>query len=252
MDNKYTNLIDCQAGSFKYFLQECLSKEMRNILNIISKKTEVYVFSGIIRNYFLGETSFRDLDIVVGDVECVIDTINAVDSHVEFRINSFGGVKVKIQNLTIDLWGLENTWGIRKDNMSLTPMSLLKTAFFNFSAIVFDYNKSKFYYNDAFVCFLENRMMDVVYVDNPNIPLCIVNSCYYREKYGFGLSLKLCKWIFDNYVSLRSNLKAEFNFDEVQMKHFSKVVISFKDLKDFVLLCYRHYKIGVPILWKFV
>lgn len=63
---------------------------MREILNAISRKTEVYVFSGIIRNFFLGESSFRDLDIVVGDVECVIDTINAVDSDVEFRINSFG------------------------------------------------------------------------------------------------------------------------------------------------------------------
>lgn len=252
MDNKYFNLIDEQACFFKIFLQECLSEDMRNILNGISKKTEVYVFSGIIRNFFLGETIFRDLDIVVGDVECVIDTINAVDSAVEFRINSFGGVKVKIQNLTIDLWGLENTWGIRKDNMPLTPMSLLKTAFFNFSAIVFDYNKSQFYYDDAFVHFLENRMMDVVYTKNPNIPLCIINSCYYREKYGFGLSLKLCEWIFNNYFSLTSNLKAEINFDKVQKQHFSRGVISYNDLKDFVLLCYRHYKIGVPIFPKFM
>ena len=51
---------------------------MREILNAISRKTEVYVFSGIIRNFFLGESSFRDLDIVVGDVECVIDTIVSI------------------------------------------------------------------------------------------------------------------------------------------------------------------------------
>lgn len=165
---------------------------MREILNAISRKTEVYVFSGIIRNFFLGETNFRDLDIVVGDVKCVIDTVNAVDSDVEFRINSFGGVKVKIQNLIIDLWGLENTWGIRKERMELTPKSLLMTAFFNFSAIVFDYNKTIFYYESDFVKFLQNKMMDVVYTKNPNIPLCIINSCYYREKYGFGLTLKLC------------------------------------------------------------
>lgn len=252
MDNKYSNLIDDQACFFKIFLQECLSEDMRNILNGISKKTEVYVFSGIIRNFFLGETIFRDLDIVVGDVECVIDTINAVDSAVEFKINSFGGVKVKIQNLTIDLWGLENTWGIRKDNMPLTPMSLLKTAFFNFSAIVFDYNKSQFYYDDAFVHFLENRMMDVVYTKNPNIPLCIINSCYYREKYGFGLTLKLCYWIFINHTFLASDKKCKETFNDVQKHHFAKVVISYEHIRDFVFLCYRHYKIGVPILPRFM
>ena len=95
-------------------------------------------------------------------------------------------------------------------------------------------------------------MMDVVYTKNPNIPLCIINSCYYREKYGFGLSLKLCEWIFNNYFSLTSNLKAEINFDKVQKQHFSRGVISYNDLKDFVLLCYRHYKIGVPIFPKFM
>ena len=69
MDNKYTDRIDGQARFFKFYLQECLSYEMREILNAISRKTEVYVFSGVIRNFFLGETIFRDLDIVVGDVE---------------------------------------------------------------------------------------------------------------------------------------------------------------------------------------
>lgn len=252
MDNKYTDIIDSQARFFKFYLQECLSYEMRDILNAISQKTEVYVFSGITRNFFLGETGFRDLDIVVEDVECVIDTINAVDSDVELRINSFGGVKVKIQNLIIDLWGLENTWGIREDKMELTPQSLLKTAFFNFSAIVFDYNKSQFYYDDAFGGFLQNRIMDVVYIKNPNIPLCIINSCYYREKYGFGLTLNLCYWIFINHTSLVSDNKCEEKFNDVQRKHFAKVVISYEHIRAFVFLCYRHYKIGVPILPRFM
>lgn len=247
MDNKFTNIIDSQARFFKYFLQACLSHDMRRILNDISQKTDVYVFSGMIRNFFWGESYFRDLDIVVGNIDSVINTIKAVDSKVDFKINSFGGIKVKIQNLTIDVWGLESTWGIQQESMDLNPRSLLKTAFFNFSAIVFDYNKSKFYYDNAFINFLQNRMMDVVYKNNPNIPLCIINSCYYRGIYGFGLSFELCKWIIRNYVLLTSNAKTKYNFDKVQMLHFSKVIIPYEDIKDFILLCYRHYKIGIPI-----
>lgn len=146
MDSKFTDFIDSQADFFKYYLQECLSEEMRSILNAISLKTEVYVFSGMIRNFFLGESCFRDLDIVVGDVNCVIDAINAATENVDFSINSFGGLKVKIQNLSIDLWELDKTWGIQNESMELSPYSLLRTAFFNFSAIVFDYNKTRFYY----------------------------------------------------------------------------------------------------------
>lgn len=252
MDNRYTEIIDVQAPFFKFFLQECLSHEMCEILNEISAKTDVYVFSGVIRNFFLGNPNFRDLDIVVGDVDCVIKTIVSANRNVNLKVNSFGGVKVKIENLKIDLWGLGNTWGIKEEKMDLSAYSLLKTAFFNFSAIVFDYNNAKFYYDNAFVDFLESRIMDVVYTKNPNIPLCIINSYYYRDKYGFGLSLNLCYWIFLNFTMLAYKDKEKRIFDDVQKKHFSKIVVSHEKIKDFVLLCYRHCRIGVPISPRFV
>lgn len=251
MDNKYIDKIDGQAWFFKHFLQKCLSEEMVDLLNIISLKTEVYVFSGMIRNFFLGESCFRDLDIVVGDVDCVLETIWEIDDNVGVAFNNFGGLKLKIQNLTIDLWKLDKTWGIKKEGMELSPYSLIKTAFFNFSAIVFDYNNECFYYENAFVEFLETRMMHVVYERNPNIPLCIVNSYYYRETYGFGLSLKLCFWIFLNYKSLVRDDKNESNFNSVQIKHFHRIIVTYDKLKEFVLMCYRHCLIGMPIAPKF-
>lgn len=251
MDSKFTDFIDSQADFFKYYLQECLSEEMRSILNAISLKTEVYVFSGMIRNFFLGESCFRDLDIVVGDVNCVIDAINAATGNVDFSINSFGGLKVKIQNLSIDLWELDKTWGIQNESMELSPYSLLRTAFFNFSAIVFDYNKTRFYYEDDFVWFLKTRIMRVVYEKNPNIPLCIVNSYYYREEYGFGLSLELCKWIFQNYRTLLRNEKDEKTFENVQIRHFHRIVVPYDNLKEFVLMCYRHILIDKSIAPKY-
>lgn len=254
MDSKYTEIIDGQAGFFKYYLQECLSEEMRSLLSAISIQTNVYVFSGVIRNFFLGESCFRDLDIVVGNVDCVIDAINvinAMDGYVEFSINSFGGLKVKIQNLTIDIWAIDKTWGIKNERMELSPYSLLRTAFFNFSAIVFDYNRTHFYYEDDFIYFLKTRMMQVVYEKNPNIPLCIVNSYYYREKYGFGISLELCRWIFLNYCTLLRNEKNENAFDSVQIRHFQKIIIPYDKLKEFVLMCYRHLLIVEPIVPKF-
>lgn len=225
---------------------------MRGILNAIARRTNVYVFSGMIRNFFLGISCYRDLDIVVDNTYVVLDILKQTKEKVDVRINSFGGIKIRMQNLTIDLWGLGDTWGIRKENMPLSPLSLLKSAFFNFSAIVFTLNETKFYYDDAFVEFLGTRMMDVVYPENPNTPLCIINTLYYREKYGFGVATGLCHWIVEKYTSLTHENKSKKKFNNVQMMHFSKIIISYDDIKDFILLCFMHCKSGKPIYPKYI
>ena len=225
---------------------------MRGIFNAIAKRTNVYVFSGMIRNFFLGVSCYRDLDIVVDSTCVVLDILRNTEDEINVRINSFGGIKIRMQNLTIDLWELSNTWGIRNGNMPLSPQSLLKSAFFNFSAIVFAFNETKFYYDDAFVDFLETRIMDVVYPENPNVPLCIINTLYYREKYGFGVAIRMSQWIVEKYTSLKHNNKCKNIFDNVQMLHFSKIIVSYDDIKDFILLCFMHCKNRRPIYPKYI
>lgn len=247
MDSKYSDIIRQQSCFFKFYLQQSLSLDARKVLNNIASRTDVYVFSGIIRNFFLGNLDYRDLDIVVGDVDEVIGTVVDTNDDLMLRINSFGGIKLTIQNLTIDLWELRNTWGVKEEKLPLSPYSLLKTAFFNFSAIVFDYNKVQFYFKEDFVNFLKTKMMDVVYQKNPNIPLCIINAYYYKKKYGFGLSVRLCSWVFHNYIALLSQEKSKKVFENEQMRHFSKILVEHSEIKEFVLSCYRHVIIRQPI-----
>lgn len=248
MDRKFIDEIDGQATFFKLYLQYSLSKEGRKLLDNIATKTSVYIFSGIIRNFFLGESSYRDLDIVVDNLDDIKEIIQHLESEVSVKNNSFGGLKLTIEGLNIDIWSIRNTWGIKKDGLKLTPESLLKTAFFNFSAIVFDYNNARFYYDEAFPDFLSTRMMNVVYESNPNIPLCIINTYYYRIKYGFGISLHLCIWIFVNYLGLSMrHQNREKILENVQKKHFGSMIVDFTELKDFVLNCGLHYRVGSPI-----
>ena len=132
--------------------------------------------------------------------------------------------------LNIDVWDIKSTWGIQQMKLKGTPYSLIKTAFFNFSAIAYDFNKSKFIYDKCFVDFYRTHAMNVQYMENPNIPLCIVNTFYYAKTYLFPLKYELCKWIIDNY-------RDSFDYDEVQLKHFNCIIFNIKEIRQLVNLC---------------
>ncbi len=234
----YREYIDGQARSFKAFIRSFLLNDNTELLDEIARQTKVYIFSGVIRNFFCGIPQQRDLDIVIKNInQLKISTdINS------FRLtqNSFGGWKVQLNNLIIDTWGLENTWGIKKDKLEPTPESLIKTSFFNFSSIAYDYNEERFIYDTDFLLFLITEMMDVVYTKNPNIPLCVINSLHYRMKFGYGLSANLCQWLVRN-----STYVSDSDYRRVQLKHFSSVIYNISEIEKFIQECSKYQKKGI-------
>ena len=127
------------------------------------------------------------------------------------------------------MWSLQNTWGIVMDNKSLSPESLLETSFFNFSAIVYDYNNEIFIVGKPFLKFLNTHILDIVYEKNPKPELCIVNTLYYREKFGFEIGEKLSKWLVREYYS---NPQLEYNI--IQQNHFGKILYSKRKIINFI------------------
>lgn len=233
MDSEYNNIkqkIDQQAYSFKIYLKEfLLDQKTWELLNLIALQTDIYIFSGVIRNFLLGYLENRDLDIVVRNIDKVILPKNYWN-HIQLEKNSFGGYKVKIGQLTVDAWDIKNTWGVQKLQLRDTPYSLINTAFFNFSAIIYDYNREKFIYDKHFLQFYKNHAMDIVFDENPNIPLCILNTIYYSFKYDFPIKYCLCKWIVQHY-------RKNFDFQKVQIRHFKHVFISNNQIVKFINIC---------------
>ena len=202
-------------------MSSVLSENARFLLDTLMQKTEVYIFSGVIRNFLLGFTENRDMDIVVADLDAVSFDYPELKECSVSR-NSFGGYKAVIDDVYIDIWSLNTTWGIQVRNMRRNPYSLIKTAFFNFSAIVFDLKKKRFICDDGFCSFLRTRTMDVVLPENPNITLCILNTIYYAKKYKFPLSYRLCAWV-------RKHYDETLPFEDVELAHFHKSVVSTDD-----------------------
>lgn len=220
--------IIAQENAFYYFIKTfVLDGESWKILNALASHEQVYVLSGIIRDFLTGDyEGIRDFDCVLvhGNVKDV-DIIQFLRKS-EHKVNSFGGVKIKRPGEVIDIWRMADTWGIKKQNIAPSTTTLLDSVFFNFSAILYDFNNKKFIFNERFCQFLRTRTMDVVYPENPNIPLCLVNVLYYHLRYGYNVSLKLAKWIKQHYS------KGD-DLEEVQIKHFGCLLFANDYIEDF-------------------
>lgn len=198
-----------KATDFKTFLLKLDIPDLEQW----SKKCTVYIFSGIIRDFFLGNTQkIRDIDIVL---DC--DNIQDVIHNESIHYNSFGGLKLKKKNISIDVWLLKDTWGIKRKKIAVSPESLLETAFYNFSTIVYNYNTNTFIFKDDFLSFVNNNILDCVYEENPLPELCIVNTIYYQDKFKLELSDNLRSWIL-------SHSKITADYMKIQRSHFGKII----------------------------
>lgn len=211
------NIHDRSDDFYKY-LNSLLPIEVKSFLDRLSTLTNVFLFSGVTRNFFLNRKreKVRDIDFIIEDD---VD-IQSEFPTIIFERNNFGGYKLIISELTIDLWVMHKTWGLNYGQLTLKYSlleSLPATTFFNFSSIVFSINKKEFIIGKPFLTFLLTKKLDVVLEDNPLPELCIVNSFYYSERFKLKLSKKLIAYIINKYESVADKTES------IQIKHFGEL-----------------------------
>jgi hypothetical protein len=213
------NQIKNQEGEFLSFLEKEVDAKCISLISTITQHTDVYIFSGVIRNFFLNRKDIRDIDIIIDkriDLESILNGL-------VFTKNSFGGYKVDLGDTKMDLWFLRDTWALNNKQMFLDispPYHIPRTSFFNFSAIIYSMRENKFIFSDHFINFLSKKVIDIVYEPNPNEALCIVNSFYYSDKYNLKISVRLQEFIASKAPYYLSE------FEKVQEKHFGEVLYS--------------------------
>jgi hypothetical protein len=218
--------IDSSGPRFYKYLHDLIHDDIIEKLDELCLTTEVYLFSGIIRNYFLNIYQKRDIDIVInGD----IDIYNEFKGY-SITVNSFGGYKIMFPSGPLDLWFINDTWAFQHHQKTLNfnlEKKIPDTSFFNFSAIIFSLNKSEFYYSRHFLRFLKYRKLDFVYKLNPNYPLCIINTLYYSNKYNLNISERLLNFTRELYQT------HSYEYEKVQTKHFGEIIYSNEEIKHF-------------------
>lgn len=210
--------VESSTARFELYLVENISLKIRLILDRVSLETSVYLFSGVIRNFFLNSIDNRDIDIVVdGEID-----VNYFFEGATIKKNSFGGYKIIVDEIKIDLWILGKSWALQNQLVFEYDLEryLPSTAFFNFSAITYSFRSKKFFVTIHFLRFLRDKRIDIVYQPNYNYTLCILNTIYYSEKLGLNLKPRLARLLS---VWART---IDSDFKEVQLKHFGKILYS--------------------------
>ena len=218
------------SDNFVAYLNSRLGIKILEFLTELSQFSEVLVFSGVIRNFFLNYCgNIRDFDLVVNGDEAVIE--NFLKKHTSTK-NSFGGYKITIDSFKIDIWHIDKTWAYsnyRVDQQLFKDYNLPNTAFFNFSSVVFDYNHSNFIVSPNFKNFLDTKEIDLVLEDNPLPQLCIINTIYYKQKFRLNISQNL-----KNYCLKHFNEFEEQDYQNIQIKHFNEIKYDYSFLKTYM------------------
>lgn len=219
--------IEAQSQAFRdAFERHYVNSGIVDELDKMAKsRKRVYIFSGVIRDFFLNiDEVSRDVDIVLSG-----NTLDNVLIDGLKVINQFGGAKVQKNGLTIDVWCLPATWGIRRKKARPTPEELILTSFFNFSSIAYDYKNNQFIVGDAFLEFMNSHTLDYVYPDNPYPDLCVVNTIYYSQKMNCGISERLKHWIHQHEMGTMFH-----DYEGIQRRHFGRVIYDNQMVENFI------------------
>ncbi|MDC7242803.1 MAG: hypothetical protein PQJ44_02305 [Sphaerochaetaceae bacterium] len=218
--------IDSSTAEFERYLKTQVSPDLYSKILSIASVSNVFVFSGIIRNYFLNIDSNRDLDLVLDKKINIEDYFHSG----EIKKNSYGGYKIIYKKQIIDLWYVNDTWAFKfqKSFDFANNLLLPETSFFNFSSIIYHINSNRFIYTKHFLRFIRDKRINVVFKPNANYDLCIINTIYYSKKYDLKIAEKLQDYIVDLFY------EDTHNFESIQKKHFGKVIYSNNEIEEFV------------------
>jgi hypothetical protein len=202
--------------------------------------TDLYVFSGILRDFLLGynKEDPRDFDFVIG--ESNKETKKIIKKYL-VRQTQFGGFKCRINNKDVDIWSVQDTWAIKKYRPFYIQNYLPLTAFFNITAAIYCLNTNKLYIHDSFKEFLEDikhQKLDIVLEDNPFPALCIVKTFELMDKFDLPLSDRL-----KDYILRYNKILTEGDFHDVQMKHFGLIKYDYSTIKERINNLYNRLRI---------
>jgi hypothetical protein len=192
-------------------------------LKKISDNYDCYVFGGIIVDYIQGKNSHRDIDIVVNGFD---NKLNTYIQTLNGKKNSFGGFKIEINKLLIDIWPIEKTWAFKRNRTLefFLPMQLPSTSFFNATSIIFSISEKKLYWNESFIKYISEKKIDILFEENPYPELCIVKTVDYLKD-GCEISSNLKKYI-NQFLDIKLD-----KIDDIQFKHYGYLKYPKEEIK---------------------
>lgn len=120
------------------------------------KRYDSCLIGGAIRDFCFDKTP-KDLDFVINLSDKKL--FNYIKNY-DFKINKFGGYKVFLDEMIVDVWSMDNHWAFKNNILPKCVENLEFTTFYNFDSLVFNLNNETLYSN----CFLNGynkKLLDI-------------------------------------------------------------------------------------------
>lgn len=201
--------------------------DARACLNCLCKEGELLLFGGAVRDFYENKYSLlpRDFDIVVNTD---LTNLDHCFKDLQYKRNRYGGYKLNFGTVNFDIWTLSSTWAFREQIIeNVSVKNLLKTVFFNFDAIVYNF-ESRTVYDGGYTKARENGCLDIILEQNPHPELCVLRAFVFKKKYNISFGHRLQKYInewvnsFDIWDDVTSTL------EQTQLSHYGKKVCSYE------------------------
>lgn len=184
-------------------------KSLQNILFQVLVEGTAYLIGGYVRDVYEERTS-RDLDIVVDIKKEHLKEIIDGESCGK-KYNRFGGVKLMLQNIVVDIWSFDNNWAFKNNLVRLNEKeklnSLAKGCFYNYDALVV--NISNFSYNTKhYEVFHNERKLDIlqrraIYKNlNPTLEANILRAIFLKKEYNVDFTDHLKEYLYKKILYL--------------------------------------------------
>jgi hypothetical protein len=202
--------------------RSCWQRQLREFLDDLQDRCkDVYIFGGALRDWTVFGSGFipRDLDIVVDG--CEMQILETAFRSVFQRHTRFGGLRLSIGGLPIDLWRLRDTWPIREGFVADCSIEgLAATAFLTTDAVAFNIAEETSIEAIAEAGFFESialRLVELNLEATPSPVNCIVHALDISDRTGYNVGPKLARFMLDHSRETLQEMEA------VQLRRFGTV-----------------------------
>jgi hypothetical protein len=152
-----------------------------------TRRGDAVIVGGLLRAITMGEQP-RDIDVVTRDL--------ADMRGFRVRKTNFGGSKIFIEGVEVDVWPIALSWGVNHLglNYTLSWTEFLQTTFFNIEAIMLDPSTGEVFDRGFFEC-LSSKVLEINLLDNPVPSFQLLRAAVLCRRYGLTCGPRLREFI---------------------------------------------------------
>jgi hypothetical protein len=185
---------------------ETYAPSVAALLGDLKALGEVYLFGGLLRDAAqFGLENFRsDIDLVVASDRS--DRLETTLRKYRPARTAFGGYRLHVDSVQIDVWSLKSTWAFRSGLVrGSTVQDLLHTTFFNWDSIAMSLDSCRLYRRDNYLDELRSNFLDIVLRENPNPIGMVHRTIKHLARTSACMSPQLGKFVLEAISSAQAS-----------------------------------------------